>query len=138
MTAPEMSKQDGDGAANPITGAILDAALEVHSALGPGLLEKVYRVCLAEELRTRGHEVQEEVAAPVVYKGRRVEAGYRIDLLVDGRVIVEIKAVEETHPVHAAQLFTYLKLTNLQVSLLLNFNKRLMKNGITRVVRSAG
>ena len=129
-----MDVQDLPPEVNAISGAVLDSALRVHSVLGPGLLERVYKLCLARELRKRGHRVEVEVQAPIVYEGERIEAAYRIDLLVDERVIVEEKAVDALHPIHFGQLWTYLKLTQCPVGLLVNFNVRLLKEGFHRVV----
>lgn len=118
---------------NSISGRIVDSAVRVHSALGPGLLESAYRACLAYELRTRGMVVAEEVGLPVVYDSQRLEIGYRIDILVDDLVVVEIKSVAEIAPIHKAQLLSYLKLSGRPLGLLLNFNVVLMKNGIVRM-----
>jgi len=112
----------------------VDAAFRVHSALGPGLLESVYRVCLAHELRRRGLKVENEVKIPIVYEGLQLDAGLRIDLLVEGGLIVELKAVIRMEPVFEAQLLTYLKLTGQRLGLLINFNVPLIKDGIKRVV----
>ena len=112
----------------------VDAALKVHTALGPGLLESVYEACLAHELRKRGLSVETQVTIPVVYDGVRLEAGLRIDVLVERQLIIEIKAVEEMNPVFKAQVLTYLKLTGLRLGLLINFNVPLIKNGIERII----
>lgn len=114
--------------------AIVHAAYTVHKALGPGLLESVYEICLAHELQKMGHQVRRQQGLPVYYDGIKVEAGLRLDLIVDDAVIVEIKAVETMHPVFKAQLFTYLKLTGKQLGLLINFNVELIKDNIRRVV----
>jgi GxxExxY protein len=111
---------------------IVDAAFAVHTALGPGLLESVYEQCLVYELETRGIPFQRQVALPVRYRDKRIDAGYRIDLIVGGLVIVEIKAIEKTLPVHEAQLMAYLKLSGHQLGLLINFNVALIKFGIKR------
>lgn len=113
---------------------VVDAAYKVHSSLGPGLLESVYEICLAHELRKRGIAIETQVAIPVVYDGIRLEAGLRIDLLVDRKLILEIKAVEEMHRIYKAQVLTYLKLTGLRLGLLINFNVALIKNGIERII----
>ena len=118
---------------NGISGHVVDSAVAVHSALGPGLLESTYQVCLAYELRKRGLGVLEQVALPVVYDTQRLEIGYRIDLLVQNFVIVEVKSVEGIAPVHRAQLLSYLKLSGKPLGLLLNFNVLLMKDGIVRM-----
>ena len=119
---------------NDITGQIVDAAMKVHSALGPGLLESAYEACLAFELTKRGLRVERQVALPVVYDGMQIDVGYRIDLLVEGQVIVELKSVAELVPIFDAQLLTYLKLSNLKVGLLINFNVVHLKDGIKRMV----
>jgi GxxExxY protein len=119
---------------NEISGQVVDAALKVHSHLGPGLLESAYGVCLAHELRKRGLRVAAQVALPVEYEGLRLDAGYRIDLLVEDAIVVELKAVETIHPVHRAQLLSYLKLSKRRVGLLLNFNVQHLRDGIERLV----
>ena len=113
---------------------IVDAAIKVHRALGPGLLESAYQACLAHELRTRGLRVECEVLLPVVYGGLQIDAGYRMDMLVQDCVIVENKAVEKLLPIHQAQLLTYLKLLDCRLGFLLNWNVPLMKQGIKRMV----
>jgi GxxExxY protein len=113
---------------------VVDAAMAVHMALGPGLLESVYEVCLCHELAQRGVPFESQVTLPVTYRGVRLDAGLRLDLVVGGRVIVELKAVETTQPVHEAQLLTYLKLTGLRVGLLVNFSSALLRDGIKRMV----
>ena len=119
---------------NDITGDIVDAAMKVHTALGPGLLESAYETCLAYELRRRGLKVVAQLGLPVVYDGVKLDAGYRIDLLVEDRVIVELKAVESLQPIHQAQLLSYLKLSGCKVGLLINFNVLRLKDGIKRIV----
>ncbi|KPL08280.1 GxxExxY protein [candidate division BRC1 bacterium SM23_51] len=119
---------------NDVSGAIVDAAFRVHSTLGPGLLESVYEVCLEHELKKRGLEVKRQLLLPVVYEGVRLDAGLRLDMLVEDCVIVELKAVEQMGPVFDAQLLTYLKLTELRLGLLINFNVPVIKDGIKRVV----
>jgi len=121
---------------NQITGQIVDAAMKVHSALGLGLLESAYQGCLLHELRSRGLTVQAQVVLPVVYDGIQIEVGYRIDLLVEDCVIIEVKSVDKLAPIHEAQLLTYLKLSGIQVGLLLNFNVVHMKDGIKRMVNN--
>jgi GxxExxY protein len=115
---------------------IVDAAFAVHSALGPGLLESVYEECLASELEAREISFRRQVALPVRYRNKRIEVGYRMDLVVAGLVVVEVKAAEKTLPVHEAQLVTYLKLSGYQLGLLINFNVVLIKYGIRRRVNS--
>jgi len=113
---------------------IVDAAFKIHSKLGAGLLESAYETLMVYELSKRGLRVEQEVAVPVVYEQVRLDAGYRLDLLVNGLVIVELKAVERPHPIHEAQLLTYLKLTGHRLGILINFNTKLMNDGIKRVV----
>ncbi|GMR06508.1 MAG: GxxExxY protein [Gammaproteobacteria bacterium] len=119
---------------NEISGAIIDSAMDVHSELGPGLLESTYEACLLYELKSRNLLVQNQITLPVKYKGTQIDAGYRIDLLVEKSIIVEIKAIEKILPVHEAQLLTYLKLSHRKVGLLLNFNSTRLKYGIKRIV----
>ena len=119
---------------NEITGAVVNSAMKVHTLLGPGLLESAYQACLAHELRSRGFEVAIEVPLPVVYEGHKLEVGYRIDLVVEGRVVVEVKSVEIIHPIHEAQLLSYMRLSGISVGLLINFNVLCLRNGIKRMV----
>ncbi len=119
---------------NRITGETIGAAIEVHRALGPGLLESAYEACLAFELAERGLKVERQRLLPVVYRDVQLDCGYRLDLLVEERVIVEIKAVDRLAPIHQAQLLSYLKLSGCKVGLLINFNVKVLKNGIRRVV----
>ena len=119
---------------NRISGQVVDAAIEVHSALGPGLLESSYQACLAHELSTRDLVVRSQLALPLVYKGVRLETGYRLDMLVDDAVIVEIKSIEKVLPIHNAQLLSYLKLSNKRVGLIINFNTVHLREGIRRLV----
>lgn len=116
-----------------LSNAIIGAAIEVHKQLGPGLLESAYEVCLAHEFTLRQIPFERQKPLPVIYKSVNLDVGYRLDLLVDGLVVVELKVVESFAPIHEAQMITYLKLTNCKLGLLLNFNVRLMKNGIKRV-----
>jgi GxxExxY protein len=118
---------------NEISGAIVDAALRIHSELGPGLLESVYEVLLAHELKERGFDVERQVPVPIQYRGIRFEEGYRLDVLVNNLVVVEIKSIEEVLPVHKKQVLTYLRLKQKPLGILLNFNVDLMKHGITRI-----
>ena len=117
-----------------LTEAIIGAAIEVHRELGPGLLENAYAACLCRELQLRGLPFEHEKPMPVEYKGLHIDCGYRIDILVDGRVVVELKAVKKLVPVHEAQLLTYLKLSGVRVGLLINFNVPVLKEGIVRRV----
>lgn len=113
---------------------IVDTAIKVHIALGPGLLESAYQHCHAYELRKRGRHVLTEVTLPIIYDGQQIDAGYRIDAIVDDLVIIENKTVDSLLPIHQAQLLTYLKLKNCNLGFLLNWNVKLMKHGIRRVV----
>lgn len=119
---------------NRITGDIIGAAMEVHRTLGPGLLESAYHECLCRELSVRGIPFERERALPVEYKGIRLECGYRLDLLVSGAVVIEIKSVEGLAPVHEPQLLTYLRLGGWRIGLLVNFNVAVLKDGIRRKV----
>jgi GxxExxY protein len=119
---------------NQVAGTIVDAALTVHRALGPGLLESVYEVCLVHELTKRGVAVTRQISLPVCYDGMRLDAGLRLDMLVEDSIIVELKAVEHLLPVHRAQVLTYLKLTNHRLGLLINFNVPVIKDGIQRII----
>jgi GxxExxY protein len=119
---------------NSITQNIIGAAIEVHRALGPGLLESAYEACLAFELVERGLKVEQQKPLPVVYRGAKLDCGYRLNLLVEEIVIVEVKAVDRLAPIHQAQLLSYLKLSGCRVGLLINFNVKVLKDGIRRVV----
>jgi len=119
---------------NDITGTIVDAAMKVHTTLGPGLLESVYEKCLKHELVKRGLRVESQIWVPVIYDGMEIEGGYKIDLLVEGNVIVELKVVEQLLDIHKAQLLSYLKLSRKQVGLLINFNVVHLRDGIRRLV----
>lgn len=114
---------------------VVDSSYKVHPRLGPGLLESAYEHCIAFEPRRRGHDVVHQLAVPLEYDGMRLEVGFRVDLLVDGRVVVEVKAVEKVLPVHEAQVLTQLKLLNLDLGYLINFNVPTIKEGIKRIVR---
>jgi len=118
---------------NEITGQIVDSAMRVHTALGPGLLESAYEACLVHELRKRGLQAATQVGLPVEYDGVMLEVGYRIDILVENQVIVELKSVSEIHPIHEAQLLSYLKLADKKIGLLINFNVLRLKDGIKRL-----
>jgi GxxExxY protein len=119
---------------NELTGEIIGAAIEVHRHLGPGLLESAYEVCVAVELESRGLQVERQKELPVRYKGRQIDTGYRIDLLVNQQVILELKSVRAIEPIHEAQLLTYLRLAEKRYGLLLNFNVPVMKQGIRRLL----
>jgi GxxExxY protein len=119
---------------NDIAKQIVDAAYKVHKATGPGLLESAYQVMLVYELKRRGLHVDVEYPVPVIYDSVRLDAGFRADIIVEGKVIVELKSVEHVADVHKKQLLTYLKLTHLRLGLLINFGEELIKDGITRVI----
>jgi GxxExxY protein len=117
-----------------LTHRIIGSAIEVHRILGPGLLESVYETALCYELGLRGLTVRRQVLVPVLYKGLNLKTGIRLDLCVEDRIIVEVKAVEHLHDIHRAQLLTYLKLTRLRIGLLFNFNVRLIRDGMRRIL----
>ena len=117
-----------------LTENIIGAAIEVHRALGPGLLESAYQACLAREFALRGLDFEQEKPIPVTYKDVNLDCGYRVDFLVNGKVVVELKAVEQMHPVYESQLLTYLRLTGCKVGLLINFNVPVLTSGIVRRV----
>lgn len=117
-----------------LTGAIIGAALEVHRQLGPGLLESAYEECLCRELSLNNLEFRRQVPLPVVYKGLKLDCGYRMDIVVANQVIIEVKSVDGVHPIHEAQLLTYLKLSGIRIGLLINFNSVVVKDGIKRLV----
>ena len=119
---------------NDLTDAIIGGAIEVHRALGPGLLESTYEMCLCRELSIRGLRFQRQVPIAVEYKGAKLDCGYRVDLVVDETVLVEIKAIDSLLPIHDAQLLSYLKLGGWKIGLLVNFNVELLKHGIRRRV----
>lgn len=119
---------------NLVTGHIIDSALKVHSALGPGLLESAYEACLLHELKKRGLDAASQVLLPVFYDGITVDLGYRVDLIVEDKVIVELKAVEKLHPVHRAQLLSYMKMSGKSLGLLINFSELHLKDGIHRFI----
>jgi GxxExxY protein len=121
-----------------LTSIIIGAAMEVHKSLGPGLLEKVYQECLFYKLKKEGLKVRKEVGVPLYFEDIHLECGFRIDLLVEEKIILEIKSVNALQDIHLAQTLTYLKLTKCSTGLILNFNTLLMKNGIKRVVNGYG
>ena len=123
---------------NQLTEAIIGAAIEVHKRLGPGLLESAYRICLAYELRKRGFEVVEEQPVPVMYDEVKLECGFRADLVVNGQVVVELKAKSAIHPVDKAQVLSHLRLLNLRFGLLINFHEERVVDGISRIVNGYG
>jgi len=119
---------------NELTGQIIGSAIEVHKTLGPGLLESAYEECLCHEFDLRGISYKRQHAIPVQYKGAKLDCGYRIDLLVDNRVILELKSVDCFEPIHEAQILTYLKLTGFKVGLLINFNVPVLRDGVKRLI----
>ena len=119
---------------NELSSQIIGSAIEIHKALGPGLLESAYEQCLSHELGLRQICFEPQKPLPVCYKDIELDCGYRLDILVEGRIIVELKSVERIEPIHHAQLLTYLRLSNLKLGLLLNFNVPVMKDGINRIV----
>lgn len=127
MDKPSLIPDDGSN-------DIIAAALEVHRNLGPGLLESAYEECLCYELETRGISCVRQQALPVVYKGIRLECGFRLDIVVNDKILLELKSVEKLLPIHEAQILTYLKLSGIRTGLLINFNEVLLKNGIKRIV----
>ena len=135
----ESSRRDAESRSvkpeiNEVSGAVLDCAMRIHQKLGPGLLESVYQRILAYELRKAGLAVETEVPVPVEWDGHVIDESFRADLIVTGKVLVELKSVERVKPVHKKQTLTYLKLSNLQVGLLINFGAPLLKEGIHRIV----
>ena len=121
---------------NEITEKIIGAAMKVHTALGPGLLESAYQACLAYELCKLGLRFEKEKALPIIYETVRLDCGYRLDFVVEGKIILELKSVDIINPIHVAQLLSYLRISGLPVGLLLNFNVRSLKQGIRRVVNN--
>jgi GxxExxY protein len=119
---------------NRLSGRVVHASYKVHETLGPGLLESVYEVCLIHELTRMGIQTQRQVPLPVIYDNTKLEAGFRIDVLAERQLVIELKAVEGLTPVHQAQVLTYLKLTGLRLGLLINFNVAILKDGIRRVI----
>lgn len=121
---------------NQISKIIVEGALKVHKALGPGLLESAYEECLFYELTRTGLKVEKQKPLPLIYEDIKLDCGYRLDIIIENKVIIEIKAVDALHPVHMAQMLTYLKLSNCKLGLLINFNVELIKNGIKRIVNN--
>ncbi len=134
MSPGGIAAKSGERVFRDSTDPIIGAAIEVHRLLGPGLLEETYEACLCHELHLRGVGFQRQVHLPIIYKGIRLASAYRIDLIVNDLVIVELKAIEQILPLHEAQLLTYLRHTGKRVGLLINFNVPLLKNGIRRRV----
>ena len=122
---------------NDISGKIIEAAIAVHRELGPGLLESVYQSCMVLELQAAGLQVHSEVSVPISYRGQKIHNdGFRLDLLVEDKVIVELKSVSKIQPVHKKQLMTYLRLTGKSLGLMINFNETMLKNGVTRIANN--
>ena len=132
--AETMEKDFEKETINQISEKIIGAAINVHRELGPGLLESAYETCLAYELTELGLSIERQMALPVVYKRVRLDCGYRLDLLVEKKVVVELKAIEKIEPVHIAQVLSYLKLSGCNVGLLINFNVKILKHGIKRLI----
>ena len=121
---------------NKLSSKVIGAAIEVHKHLGPGLLESAYEECLCHELELRDTSYERQKALPLIYKGKELDCGYRLDVVVDYQLIVEMKSVEKIEPIHKAQLLTYLKLSDIRLGLILNFNVTMMKDGIVRMVNN--
>ena len=119
---------------NEISGEVVDSGIRVHSTFGPGLLESTYRLTLAHELRSRGLSVATEVRLPIVYEELTVKAAYRLDMIVEKAVVVELKSVKKLHPIHEAQMLSYLKLSGLRLGLIINFNVLHLRDGVKRMV----
>jgi GxxExxY protein len=119
---------------NQLSSKIIGASIEVHKALGPGLLESAYESCLCHELNQRGLSFENQKPLPVTYKGQKLDCGYKLDVVVENAIILELKSCEQIEPIHKAQLLTYLKLSHRKLGLLLNFNVPLMRDGIVRIV----
>lgn len=139
MCRPESAEgeEGAEGALNAISGAIIGASIEVHKALGPGLLESAYQECLERELVERGHHVERQRFFPIVYKGSEISRWFRLDMVVDERVLVEVKAVKCLLPVHESQILSYLRLARLPLGLLINFHRATLKAGLRRFRLSA-
>jgi GxxExxY protein len=129
-----MNSALGTGNRDPLTGMAIGCAMEVHRAMGPGLLESVYETCLAHELKMNNVPFERQVSLPLIYKGQRLGSGFRLDFVIERRLIIELKAVDQLLPVHDAQLLSYMKLSGMRTGLLLNFNTDILRNGIKRLV----
>lgn len=119
---------------NCMTNRIIGAAIKVHKALGPGLLESAYETCLNHELKKAGFKIERQKSQPVIYEGITIDCGYRMDIVVENSIVLELKAVEKVLPIHKAQLLSYLRLSGCKVGLLINFNTKYLKEGISRIV----
>ncbi len=122
---------------NDIAKIVFESGLQIHKTLGPGLLESAYEECLYFDLVNAGLEVEKQKSLPLIYKEIKLDAGYRIDFLIENKVIVEIKSIETLHPIHTAQVLTYLKLSECKLALLINFNVSLFKDGVKRIIRGS-
>ncbi len=118
---------------DPLTSNIIGSAIEVHRALGPGLLESAYETCLVHELHLRGLKTEQQKLLPILYKNKFLDCGYRLDLVVEEQIVIEIKSVSHLIPIHEAQIFSYLKLSKCKIGLLINFNVKILKEGIRRI-----
>jgi GxxExxY protein len=134
LQLPEWKQVHIPGEIEHLAGIVVEAAFNVHKTIGPGLLENAYEACLSRELDLRGVKHQHQLAVPLEYRGVHLEIGYRADLVVEGKLLLELKAVDELLPIHMAQLVTYLRLKKLPLGLLVNFNEVLIKNGTRRVL----
>jgi len=134
LTTESQRHRETESERDPRTAAIIGAAIEVHRSIGPGLLESAYEECLCHELHLRGLSFQRQVALPVSYKGLKLDCGYKIDLIVESEIVVELKSIDKIIPVHEPQLLTYLKISGKRVGLLINFNSALLTQGIIRSV----
>lgn len=121
---------------NELSSIIIGAAIEVHTSLGPGLLESAYEACLFYELQQIGLNVRRQVELPIIYKNVEIKVGYRLDIIVEDKIIVELKSVSALHDIHTAQMLTYLKLTNIGLGLIINFNETRIKHGLKRIVNN--
>ena len=119
---------------NEIAKTVFESGLQIHKTLGPGLLESAYEECLYFDLVNAGLEVEKQKSLPLIYKEIKLDAGYRVDFLIENKVIIEIKSIETLHPIHTAQVLTYLKLSNCKLALLINFNVLLFKDGVKRII----
>jgi GxxExxY protein len=136
---PELNEGTAESPSiNTLSESVIGAAIEVHRTLGPGLIESAYEACLARELELRGHALVRQVYLDLDYKGMKLERAYRMDILVDARIVIEVKAVEDVSLIHRMQLLTYLKLTNLTLGLIINFNTPVLWKGVRRVVFTPG
>lgn len=136
LSTPRTQSTNNAEVLNKITETIISAAINVHRALGPGLLESAYEACMVYDLLKTGLKVEQQKPLPIIYRGVKLNCGYRLDLLIDSKVIVEIKSMEKVLPIHEAQLLSYLKISGHKVGLLINFNVKALKDGIKRIVNN--